>query len=31
VVEAPGGGRRYYYEYTRPDSAHELRTMFLPE
>jgi hypothetical protein len=31
VVEAPGGGRRYYYEYTRPDSAHELRTMFVPE
>jgi hypothetical protein len=30
LVEVPGAGRRYYYEYTRPDSAHELRTMLVP-
>ena len=29
VVDVPGGGRRYYYEGTRADGAHELRTQLV--
>jgi hypothetical protein len=31
VVAAPGGGARWFYEATRPDGGHELRTVLLPE
>jgi hypothetical protein len=30
VVPVPGGGARWYYEATRDDGAHELRTVLLP-
>jgi sucrose-6-phosphate hydrolase SacC (GH32 family) len=30
VVAVPGGGARWFYEATRPDGAHELRTVLLP-
>ncbi len=30
VVGLPGGGARWFYEATRPDGAHELRTVVLP-
>lgn len=30
VVALPGGGARWFYEATRPDGAHELRTVLLP-
>jgi hypothetical protein len=30
VVPLPGGGSRWFYEATRADGAHELRTVFLP-
>jgi hypothetical protein len=30
VVELPGGGARWFYEATRADGAHELRTVLLP-
>jgi len=30
VVELPGGGRRLYYEATRADGAHEIRTEVVP-
>jgi hypothetical protein len=29
VVALPGGGARWFYEATRPDGAHELRTVLL--
>ena len=29
-VALPGGGARWFYEVTRPDGAHELRTVLLP-
>jgi len=31
VVALPGGGARWFYEATRADGAHELRTVVLPE
>jgi hypothetical protein len=31
VVAVPGGGARWFYEGTRADGAHELRTVLLPE
>ena len=30
VVAVPGGGARWFYEATRLDGAHELRTVLLP-
>ena len=30
VVPVPGGGARWFYEATREDGAHELRTVLLP-
>ena len=30
VVAVPGSGARWFYEATRPDGAHELRTVLLP-
>ncbi|MFW3168698.1 hypothetical protein [Geodermatophilus sp. CPCC 206100] len=30
AVAVPGGGTRWYYEATRADGAHELRTVLLP-
>jgi hypothetical protein len=30
VVAVPGGGSRWFYEATRADGAHELRTVLLP-
>ena len=30
VVAVPGGGARWFYEATRADGAHELRTVLLP-
>ena len=30
VVAVPGGGARWYYEATRADGGHELRTVLLP-
>jgi hypothetical protein len=30
VVPLPGGGARWFYEATRPDGAHELRTVLQP-
>jgi hypothetical protein len=30
VVAVPGGGARWFYEATRPDGAHELRTVLRP-
>jgi hypothetical protein len=30
VVPLPGGGARWFYEATRADGAHELRTVLLP-
>ena len=30
VVPVPGGGARWFYEATRADGAHELRTVLLP-
>jgi hypothetical protein len=31
VVAVPGGGARWFYEATRADGAHELRTVLLPD
>jgi hypothetical protein len=31
VVPLPGGGARWFYEATRDDGAHELRTVLLPD
>ena len=31
VVAVPGGGARWFYEATRADGAHDLRTVLLPE
>jgi hypothetical protein len=31
VVAVPGGGARWFYEATRPDGAHELRTVLLAQ
>ena len=30
VVAVPGGGSRWFYEATRADGAHELRTVLQP-
>jgi hypothetical protein len=30
VVAVPGGGARWFYEATRPDGGHDLRTVLLP-
>jgi hypothetical protein len=30
TVDAPGGGTRFYLEVTRPDGAHDLRTVLVP-
>jgi hypothetical protein len=30
VVALPGGGSRWFYEVTRADGSHELRTVLLP-
>jgi hypothetical protein len=29
VVAVPGGGARWFYEATRPDGGHDLRTVLL--
>jgi hypothetical protein len=30
TVDAPGGGTRFYLEVSRPDGAHDLRTVLVP-